>query len=107
MLALRRLVADHKHEVLMIIGSLAAVKAAAMEWLKEHPACTCANPCCEVDIGIGYVDCGPQHCPEHGTLENQGIPSYRNYGDGSLYARDTVQGQPVGTATHIQNRMSD
>lgn len=93
-------------EILVITVSLAAVKAAALEWLKSHPVCTCDNPCCEVDIGIGYVDCGSQHCPEHGTPEMQGIPSYRNYSDGALYARDTVQSQPIGTATHAQNRIS-
>lgn len=28
--------------------------------------CTCDTPCCEVDIGVGVVTCGSQHCPEHG-----------------------------------------
>lgn len=91
----------------MIIGSLAAVKAAALEWLRDNPVCTCETPCCEADIGVGYVTCGEQHCPVHANPENQGVPSYRTYGEGSLYARDTVQGQPIGTHTHAQNRISD
>lgn len=41
--------------------------------------CSCANPCCEVDIGIGYVNCGAQHCVIHATAENQGVPSYDTY----------------------------
>lgn len=41
--------------------------------------CSCSEPCCEVDIGIGYVNCGAQHCPVHATAENQGMPSYDTY----------------------------
>lgn len=49
--------------------------------------CSCANPCCEVDIGVGYVNCGAQHCPVHATAENQGMPSY-----------DTYTGRPMSSA---------
>jgi hypothetical protein len=28
--------------------------------------CTCANPCCSVDIGVGVTTCGSSHCPQHG-----------------------------------------
>lgn len=28
--------------------------------------CTCATPCCEVDVGVGIITCGHQHCPIHG-----------------------------------------
>lgn len=41
--------------------------------------CTCSDPCCEADIGIGYVNCGAQHCVIHATAENQGVPSYDTY----------------------------
>lgn len=30
-------------------------------------ACTCDNPCCEADIGVGVINCGSQHCRVHGT----------------------------------------
>lgn len=33
----------------------------------EPDICTCATPCCEVDIGIGVMTCGGQHCPTHGV----------------------------------------
>jgi hypothetical protein len=32
---------------------------------KEDDECTCDNPCCEVDIGVGIMTCGSQHCPVH------------------------------------------
>src|SRR2546423_730958 len=25
-------------------------------------ACTCRTPCCEVDVGVGIITCGSQHC---------------------------------------------
>lgn len=28
--------------------------------------CSCNNPCCIVDIGVGNIDCGSQHCRVHG-----------------------------------------
>lgn len=28
--------------------------------------CTCDNPCCEADIGVGVINCGSQHCTIHG-----------------------------------------
>jgi len=56
-----------------------------------HPTdelmCTCSTPCCEVDIGVGYVNCGAQHCVVHATAENQGMPSY-----------DTYTGRPMTSA---------
>lgn len=88
-------------------GNLSELKTRVLGWLRENSVCTCSNPCCEVDIGVGYVTCGEQHCAVHGCPENQGIPSYRSYEDGSLYSRDTVQGQPVGTHTHAENRLGD
>ena len=45
----------------------------------DEVLCTCSDPCCEVDIGIGYVNCGAQHCVIHATAENQGVPSYDTY----------------------------
>lgn len=35
----------------------------------EPIECTCDRPCCEVDVGIGIIDCGWQHCPVHGNEE--------------------------------------
>lgn len=29
--------------------------------------CTCATPCCEVDVGVGTMTCGSHHCPTHGS----------------------------------------
>lgn len=31
----------------------------------EENECTCDMPCCEVDIGIGIITCGSQHCRVH------------------------------------------
>lgn len=62
--------------------------------------CTCDSPCCEVDIGVGYVACGGQHCPVHGTPENQGVPSFRTYVEGSLHGVDTVQGSAINERPH-------
>lgn len=31
-----------------------------------EPYCTCDNPCCEADIGVGVINCGSQHCRIHG-----------------------------------------
>jgi len=28
--------------------------------------CTCNNPRCEADIGVGIINCGSQHCRVHG-----------------------------------------
>ena len=28
--------------------------------------CTCDTPCCEVDVGVGIINCGSQHCAIHG-----------------------------------------
>lgn len=33
---------------------------------QAEPICTCDSPCCEVDVGIGLVNCGAYHCPTHG-----------------------------------------
>lgn len=33
---------------------------------QEKPICTCDSPCCEVDVGVGIMTCGSQHCPTHG-----------------------------------------
>lgn len=41
--------------------------------------CTCDDPCCEADIGVGYINCGQQHCRIHGTEEVKGVPGYRVY----------------------------
>jgi len=30
--------------------------------------CTCDNPCCEVDIGVGIMTCTSQHCRVHGEI---------------------------------------
>ena len=64
--------------------------------MNEEYDCTCDNPCCEVDIGIGFVTCGAQHCPRHATPENQGVPGGRTYEQGPLYGMDVVQGWPTG-----------
>lgn len=32
--------------------------------------CTCDTPCCEVDVEVGIITCGSQHCPTHGTRES-------------------------------------
>lgn len=29
--------------------------------------CTCNNPCCEVDVGVGILTCGSTHCRVHGS----------------------------------------
>lgn len=34
-----------------------------------NPECTCSSPCCEVDVGIGIIDCDSQHCAIHGLNE--------------------------------------
>lgn len=31
--------------------------------------CTCSEPCCEADVGVGIITCGGQHCPLHGLDE--------------------------------------
>lgn len=50
---------DCGHEACQACGLLPA---------QAEPICTCATPCCEVDVGIGYVmTCGSQHCPTHGN----------------------------------------
>jgi hypothetical protein len=69
--------------------------------------CTCDSPCCEVDIGIGYVTCGQQHCPVHATPENQGIPGGRTYKKGSLHGFDTVQGKRINNYRHLVNVEED
>lgn len=28
--------------------------------------CSCAQPCCELDTGVGFMTCGSQHCAVHG-----------------------------------------
>lgn len=59
----------------------------AVEWAKAHAAaharmeardaapvvpasaddnCDCDNPCCSVDVGVGVITCGSQHCLVHG-----------------------------------------
>lgn len=30
--------------------------------------CTCSNPCCHADIGVGIINCGSQHCLVHGSV---------------------------------------
>lgn len=36
---------------------------------QDEPICTCATPCCEVDVGVGVpITCGAQHCPTHGGV---------------------------------------
>lgn len=36
---------------------------------QEAEICTCDTPCCEVDVGVGTITCGGQHCPTHGMRE--------------------------------------
>lgn len=36
--------------------------------------CTCDSPCCSVDIGVGVIDCGSQHCPSHGKHHAEEAP---------------------------------
>lgn len=33
---------------------------------EDTTQCTCATPCCRVDIGVGVQTCGSQHCWIHG-----------------------------------------
>jgi hypothetical protein len=28
--------------------------------------CTCDDPCCSADVGVGVITCGSQHCLVHG-----------------------------------------
>ena len=62
--------------------------------------CSCDSPCCEVDVGVGFVTCGAQHCPMHATPENQGIPGQRTYAEGSLHGVDTVEGKSINERPH-------
>jgi hypothetical protein len=32
--------------------------------------CTCGQPCCEADVGVGIINCGSQHCPVHGGKDD-------------------------------------
>lgn len=34
--------------------------------------CTCANPCCEVDVGVGVLTCAEKHCRVHGKGSDAG-----------------------------------
>lgn len=34
--------------------------------------CSCDRPCCEVDIGVGTMTCGSQHCEVHGLHRMNG-----------------------------------
>lgn len=35
--------------------------------IQAEPICTCATPCCEVDVGVGVnLTCDFHHCPTHG-----------------------------------------
>lgn len=43
-----------------------ACQDCAKEPATEQEICTCDTPCCEVDIGVGIMDCGSYHCPTHG-----------------------------------------
>lgn len=46
-------------------------RACQREMFDEPTVCTCATPCCEVDVGVGIIDCGSQHCPIHGNDESR------------------------------------
>jgi|ERR1051326_1043887 hypothetical protein len=39
--------------------------------------CTCNNPCCYADVGVGVIDCGSQHCPQHGIYVGQEPTCFR------------------------------
>lgn len=32
----------------------------------DQTVCTCDNPCCAVDVGVGIITCNGMHCPVHG-----------------------------------------
>jgi hypothetical protein len=36
----------------------------------EQPTtdCTCDNPCCEADVGVGVITCAGMHCLVHGEF---------------------------------------
>lgn len=36
----------------------------------EQDGCTCDNPCCEVDVGVGIITCSSYHCPVHGENDD-------------------------------------
>lgn len=38
---------------------------------QKESICSCNNPCCEVDVGVGVITCGSQHCPTHGSFKNE------------------------------------
>lgn len=49
----------------------------------ERPmACTCDDPCCVVDVGVGFVTCASQHCRIHGADAEPGVPGRRAYSEG-------------------------
>ena len=33
----------------------------------DRAECSCSNPCCEADVGVGVITCGSQHCLVHGA----------------------------------------
>ena len=33
---------------------------------QDKSKCTCDDPCCEADVGVGVITCGSQHCLVHG-----------------------------------------
>lgn len=33
----------------------------------DNTRCTCDQPCCEADVGVGVYTCGSQHCLVHGV----------------------------------------
>lgn len=33
---------------------------------KDNAKCTCGDPCCQVDVGVGIITCGSEHCYQHG-----------------------------------------
>lgn len=41
-------------------------KCQAVAFGEDLTVCTCATPCCEVDVGVGVITCAGQHCPVHG-----------------------------------------
>lgn len=41
-------------------------KSCQARYFETPTECTCDDPCCEADVGVGVINCGSQHCPEHG-----------------------------------------
>lgn len=45
----------------------------AVAFGEDLTVCTCASPCCEVDVGVGIMTCGGLHCPVHGLTDEPGV----------------------------------